>query len=1679
MSILQRLKNNIAAIKYALTGEGDKNTLYQYTGFGGINAILYAMTPKTEWPKSALPFYDDILYLMKFLVMHSKDNNEFNQWVGSLKSSVLTAFYTPDIFVKAIIGAIYGDEIHNGNFTYHTHKKNWIQPRFVLDPAAGNGVFMGEMKGQQIALFIKGSVVTGVEKDMITALLLQQQYKGDFLNGCNHVYADSFEHFPKEELGTYDLVSTNVPFGDISVFDPDYSNSKDAVRRAAAKYIHRYYVLKGLDCLRDGGIEAYIITSNYLNKDSEQVAEALKHANLIGAYRLANNLFKDAGTEVGTDLLVLQKQEVKETMTADESFLLTTYTDDNGCPRNMYFTMHPDHIIATEGKVDTDAYGKPGMVYQHKGGVHGISDDMCKVLSKDLTANLNVTLFNTFKKKAESKQAEQPKTERRYKYMSNEKGDAMLAIRDVYNKLFITEATTLKEDVKDRKELNRLYDAWTKKHGAFNNPFNKYDIKQSAPELLALEVLDGKTWTKADIFLKPVAFATDEISHADTAQEALAISLNDYGFPKVDYMMSLTGMTESELLAKLDGDVYYNPLTEKYEIKAKFVSGNVVEKIKEIRKAYDIPESNGTDELAKSNIDPKVLRSLRALEDAVPTPIPFEELDFNLGERWIGCDLYSRFASEFFSAGSKSVYDETEVTVNYDPILDQFAASADNLNEKILTEYFVKSECSRYDGVKMLVFALQDTCPKMYRFKRDADGCKIMDANRDYVNEEDAQATQMANAKMGEIRQGWVDWLTQQPKEVKDKLAKEYNERFNCFVKPKYDGSHQKFPGLDWKGIRKKYGVKDLYQSQKDCIWMLIQNGGGICDHEVGSGKTFIMCIAAHEMKRLGLVHKPMIIGLKANVGAIAETYQACYPQAKILYAQNKDFHESERVAFFNRMKNNDYDCVIMSHDQFGRLPQSKDVEQQVIQDELDQLEEAMNVARGYDSQNSSKIRKGLERRKRNLETKLSKVQSDIAKNKDKVVDFKMMGIDHIFVDESHMFKNLGFTTRHDRVAGLGNTEGSKRAYNLLMAIRTIQERTGKDLGATFLSGTTVTNSLTELYSLFRYLRPRALAKQGITCFDAWAAIFTKKSTEFEFSITNQIIMKERFRYFIKVPELAQFYNEITDFRTAEDVGIERPKKHARLLNIEPTPDQQEFTSTLMEFAKTGDFSLIGKYDLTEAQQKAKMLYATDMARKMALDMRMIDPSYPDHPRSKSSMCAKLVKQYYDKYDSVKGTQLIFSDLSTWQGKNKGWNVYDDIKQKLVAMGIPSSEIRFIQECKSETTKAKLIQDVNDGKVRVLFGSTSMLGTGVNAQKRVVAVHHLDTPWRPSDLEQRDGRAIRKGNEIAKLYADNTVDVIIYAVRRTLDAYKFGLLNNKQTFINQLKRGQLSVRTLDEGSMDEKSGMNYAEYMAVLSGNTDLLERAKLEKRIAALEAERKAFYRDKAGQEQKQQRLRDDNVRHKENIAKVKQDLTAYNAKVQRNAEGEPLNFIKLDNFTPYVKDKNGKPTTTVLTPDNGEDYDSAIGEALLKIDKTVRTGGQTVKVGSIYGFDVTVRTNERITEYTRQVEYENLFAVNGQLVYPVNATAQYGHGKLNRVSKKLSGRMPLMAINRLPDIISGWQQLYDENAARIEQLDTIIKQPWGKDTELAKLRSDLSALDLKINQQLEKEKKGEQKVA
>ncbi|WP_333615423.1 helicase-related protein, partial [Bacteroides pyogenes] len=899
-------------------------------------------------------------------------------------------------------------------------------------------------------------------------------------------------------------------------------------------------------------------------------------------------------------------------------------------------------------------------------------------------------------------------------------------IRESYHRLYDYEANNQTEDKEEREKLNRLYDGYVLRWGYFNQKANADVIKMDATgmEMLFLERSENGKYIKADIFDHPTAFATTELTVAADPMEALGASLNKYGMVEIDYMSSLLpDMEESDLLSALEGRIFYNPEEDGYEVADKFISGNVIEKAERIESwLLDHPEH----EEAK--------QSLAALRAATPTPIPFADLDFNLGERWIPAKVYGRFASEFF---------ETDISVSYHSNMDEYSIVCDHKNANIWHKYAVQGEFRRYDGINLLKHALHNTIPDINKSKEVAD--KITGEIKT-IKVRDGHAIQMANAKIEEIRQGFVDWLGRTPDTFKQQLSDRYNRLFNCFVRPNFDGTHQTFPDLDLKRL----GIADLYKSQKDAVWMLKTNGGGICDHEVGAGKTLIMCTAAYEMKRLGLANKPMIIGLKANVFDIADTFRKAYPNARILYPGKNDFSKQNRQRIFNDIKNNDWDCIILTHEQFGMIPQALEIQEAILQKEMDSVEENLEVLRMQGADISRGMLKGLEKRKQTLEAKLQNIQDSIAERKDDAVDFKMMGIDHLFVDESHQFKNLMFNTRHDRVSGLGNPDGSQRALNMLFAIRTIQERSGKDLGATFLSGTTISNSLTELYLLFKYLRPQALERQGINSFDAWAAVFAKKSTDYEFSITNEIIQKERFRTFIKVPELASFYAEICDFRTAKDIGIDRPEKNEILHNIPPTPEQEEFIGKLMEFAKTGNATLLGRAPLSESEEKAKMLIATDYARKMSLDLRMIDlEGYSDHIDNKASHCAKLLNDYYRKYDAQKGTQFVFSDLGTY--KPGEWNVYSEIKRKLVEdYHIPSYEVRFIQECKNEKAKKAMVDAMNRGDIRIIFGSTSMLGTGVNAQQRAVAIHHLDTPWRPSDLEQRNGRAVRKGNLIAK-----------------------------------------------------------------------------------------------------------------------------------------------------------------------------------------------------------------------------------------------------------------------------------------------------------------------------------------
>ena len=1774
-----KLRDNIEAIRTAFELDGarraatpeERERLARYCGFGGLKCILNPaadLTDAVQWAKSDLELFPLTLELHKLIREHSSSEALYKQYVDSLKSSVLTAFYTPPAVTEAL-----ADVLDDYN----------VRPHRLLEPSAGHGAF--------VEAFLRKNAdadVMAFEKDLLTGKILAHLYPD------KNVRTEGFERIEKPFNDYFDAAVSNIPFGDVAVFDPSFTASESAGRRTASKAIHNYFFLKGLDAVRDCGIVAFITSQGVMNSPRNEAVrlEMLREAHLVSAIRLPNNLFTDyAGTEVGSDLIVLQKDTRKEGLTEDEKLFTQTGTL-HGVSTNRYFIEHKEQIVYTSAELDTDPYGRPAMVYEHDGGVEGIATQLRELLDHNLHARLAMRLYSggirdarlqelqaqptaTVLKEAEqasappkeekpeieppvltlydlfgftaeerriaqtggkprrrsnhpklvqprqpslfdtpteatakttqpvqtatashpiesghSRQVSETERQRRHEedmkprpfdgllephhregslvkvdtddaryqvgYLKDvtrygatfhplglgkeqrEKIAAYISVRDAYERLYGYEAEYQDEGDAMRDDLNARYDEFVARYGNLNAKANVKLVMMDASgrDTLALERSENGRFVKADIFDHPVAFALNGITHVDTPEEALSASLNRYGSVNLDYMESLSDNNREELIDALKGRIFYNPLAGSYEIKDRFIAGNVVDKAERIE-AWMAENPHGEREK----------EALAALQEAAPRPITFDELDFNLGERWIPTGIYSAYASYLF---------DTDIRIGYSESMDDYAVKCSVRNAKILDQFCVKGYYRSYDGIALLKHALVNTVPDMTKsIGKDEHGHDI--------KVRDSEGIQLANSKIDEIRNGFAEWLSEQSQEFQKRLTDIYNRKFNCFVRPQYDGSHQTFPDLDLKALDRRFGIKDVYQSQKDCIWMLKQNGGGICDHEVGTGKTLIMCVAAHEMKRLGLAHKPMIIGLKANVAEIAECYRTAYPNAKILYASEKDFTPENRVRFFNDIKNNDYDCVIMSHDQFGKIPQSPEMQQRILQTELDTVEENLEVLRKQGKEISRGMLRGLEKRKINLSVKLESIAHAIKSRTDDVVDFKQMGIDHIFVDESHQFKNLMFNTRHDRVAGLGNQDGSQKALNMLYAIRTIQERTGKDLGATFLSGTTISNSLTELYLLFKYLRPKELERQNINSFDAWAAIFAKKSTDFEFSVTNNIVQKERFRYFIKVPELAAFYSEITDYRTAEDVGVDRPDKNEVLHNIPPTPQQEEFIEKLMQFAKTGDATILGRAPLSETEDKAKMLIATDYARKMALDMRLIDPNYDDHTDNKASHCARMIAEYYRKYDAQKGTQFVFSDLGTFQpgqwassierGQRElvpsaeqeksrtKFNVYSEIKRKLVEdYGIPSSEIRFIQECKNEKARKAVIDAMNEGKVRVIFGSTSMLGTGVNAQKRAVAVHHLDTPWRPSDLAQRDGRAVRKGNEIAKMFAGNKVDVIIYAVEKSLDSYKFNLLHCKQTFISQLKSGAMGARTIDEGAMDEKSGMNFSEYMAILSGNTDLLDKARLEKKVAALESERKSFHKAKSGSAWKLEEYTKTLAHNNDCIAKMSADYETFLARVQTDKEGNKLNALRLDGL-------------------DATDHKS-LGTRLQELAKNATTGGEYLRIGELYGFPILVKTESALKDGVEVKQ--NRFFVEGTFKYT------YNNGQVAMADTKAAASNFLNALERIPKLVEQYREKNVEYERDIPILQQTVGGVWRKEDELKQLKSEVAALERKIQLEL-----------
>ena len=1633
---LKSLVANVEAIATAMkiriddrqATDEEKDVLSRYSGFGGIKDVLNIGTEYTVSDDVAEP----IRKLQDLIGAYPYYDDAMRQAViNSIKSSVLTAFYTPKFLVDAVTRQIHA-----------TLKDNGLQMSTFLEPSAGIGGFL--------PVAMPGTRSYAFEKDCLTGFILSLLY-----DGATTVTA-GFETIADQHLehGSFDVIASNIPFGNFRVFDAEMWK-KGGMYEQSAKTIHNYFFVKAMELLNEGGLLAFVAPRGIADTPGNKfVREYLvNHADLITALRLPDTLFmQTSGIEVGSDLLIFQKHSRKATLSLREKMFLQvskekadtagTLTDY----ANKLFTL-PKTALATDSRIALNQFGKHVRKYQWLGDENAMCQYLSALLKYDFDRYFRKALFSNHGQDNAPVQMSlfgEPQTAKGIRaYTENMetwvKNGAMVVfegqvgtlrfrkssrytetavdfvpvdegkvntdraadyfpIRKTYFELSGREREEQKEYPELRKQLNALYDAFVAKWGFFHDNDNKEFIMLDSlgTEVFTIEMQVGKDIFKADIMREPVAFKKIDGTETLTPIEALASSLNFYGKVDMGYIAQAAGKDEEEIIDTLQGEIFYNPASGEWEHKGKFLSGNIIAKQEETLSF--LPNLVGKEK-------EWVEASAKALEDAIPEPIPYEELDINMGERWISTELYTDFASDLFGVGADVMYFDVN---------DTYLIRLQGYSPVAYNTYSVRN----YNGEDLFVHALHDTVPEITK-EEYRNGSK--------VRVPDEEAMQEAATKIQEIRDRFNRWLDDEPLEVRDELVRTYNERFNCYVRPHYDGSAQTFPGLSFE----QFPYKELYPSQKDAIWMIKQNGGGICWHEVGTGKTMIMCVAAYEMKRLGLVQKPLIIGLKANVHEIADTFRKAYPTAKVLYPGKEDFTPANRKEVFSKIKNNNWDCIILTHDQFSKIPQSEETMYDIFSEELADVERSLEVLEQSTMRyRNGRMQQGLEKRKQNLEAKLAELQMKIDRRKDDTVDFHSMGIDHIFVDECHCYKNLMFQTRHTRVAGIGNAQGSQRAMNLLFAIRDIQHRTGKDLGATFLSGTVVVNALTELYVMFKYLRPRELKRQQVSCFDAWAAIFTKKTADYELNVTGTIKRKERFRTYIKVPELAMFLREITDYRTADMINLDVPEKNVRFLSHAPTIQQEEMIGRLVAFAHSGQWEDLG-LDIPQPDNlnKAKMLVATNVARKMSLDMRLLGDKFSDDGNNKASICARTIYDYYVRSTANRGTQFVFSDLSTY--KPNEWNIYSDIKDKLVAMGIPTDEIQFIQCAKTERARKKLFADMNSGRVRVLFGSTSMLGTGVNAQERAVAVHHLEIPWRPADMEQRNGRAVRKGNTV-KLWGNNTVDVVIYGTEKTLDAYKFNLLKNKQMFINQINNGTIAVRRIDEDTMDEDNGMNFAEFVALLSGNTDLLEKTKLDNKIMQFEKEQAIFKKDR--------------IRAERKIAANREDMAkAENAAARMTQDWE------------YITSYTGDRTTRLLNLSQATAEET--GRELHRIAKTYRNG--TIgTIGTYAGLNLSV-----YSEYDMGgTFYRNTFLVEGVsgLKYRCGISGALPLGFVE------SSRYPQAALEKLPGMIEEQRQKIAKLESEIPALQGIIARKWSKADELARLKQECNALQHRIDESM-----------
>lgn len=1555
----QRLEGNVSAIEVIakLFKEGRKATdeekqiLSRFRGWGQIDQLskFYSVDQMRR------DTYGNSPYRRLANAIDTLDPDGKKGVFAGIKRAALSSYYTPTKIASAMNSFLSLAGFKGGTF---------------LDPSMGNGIFEGTLPKD----IQERTMITGVELDWLSGQISRALYPDADVRICG---------FEKSELtpNSQDVVTSNVPFGDIEVNDPTWKNDNSPVKRSAQKRIHNYYAVKMLELTRPGGIVAMMTSPAVMDTQSNQhirryIAE---QGEFLGAVRLPDNTFQ--GTGAMADIIYIRKWK-------DEEDAQKTRENPDYVAREQAFlssaeTTAPNKRNGEKQKVSHNAYyasNRKNMIgdvvagnqYNDKSfGLHSelttdqIANEVEKAV-KRIVGDRKGMLFDTTRTSREVKQAVREEYKGDGNWVStgnlviqdgkvgvltatkNEYGEvtrvfeeqpqlakqkkriiAMGEVRTAMKELIAGQIDGFSDTKLNmlRAKLKRTYDEFVSKYGKLQDTDNAVVLSDiDGYTLQALEVWKGgKFQGLSDIFTKNTIKPALKLEDAKTPQEAITTSLAEYGEIRGEYIEKALGADWFEQCGDL---VFKEPnATDRYVTRDEYLSGDVVAKLEEAKTA--------------AATDPTFERNVKELEQVQPATIPFDDITIHLGARWIPQEVLNDFVKETLGlhASSSRNYEwvdgeRREIIksgVVYVPETDTFEI---NIEAKELGGQAEDWKTADKSVKEIFQAALEDKDFRIVR--KDKDGNTWIDQ----------EATELANSKVADLREHFEQWLPGDDARVQT-MERAYNDRFNRIVLRKWDGSHLNVPGLMGKELR---------LHQKDAVWMLINNRGGIVDHIVGAGKTLVMQSAIMEMRRMGIAKKPMIVALKSTVPQIAREFKEAYPTARVLAPSEKDFSTENRKKFFANISLNDYDCIIVSHEQYCKIPHSEEAEGDVVNEQLAQLDAMIEYlyGTGDKSQLTKRQIKSLEKRRQNLHAKLEK---RLDRSTDREFCFENMGIDYLFVDECHRFKSLPYVTSYQNVAGLGKTEGSDKAVALLTGIRHLQKMHQGDKGTVFLSGTTITNSLVEIYNLLNYLRPRKLEQLGMPTFDAWASTFAVHSSELEAGVSNEFKMKDRFRYFDNVPELSQLYAEIADVRNDYNLQLPKPKVDGKTVIVPQSDAVAEINREVVNMLQTKDGSYFGIHP-KDPKKFPWGLVASGISAKAAVSPRLVFPDMDDSV-GKISYCCDNIKKSYDEMKEQKGVQLVFCELGVPSKDKKEYDAYHDIINRLTKdYGIPRDEIAYIQQVKDDMEKEALFQKVRDGKVRILIGGTGNMGTGVNVQTRITDLHMLTVPWQPADLEQCIGRGSRQGNVVAHDFLDNKVRVHYYATEGSLDLYKYQLLDAKVKMFTQFKMGTISgERSFDEGDADENGNIDPAQMVALLSGNPIIFEKSKQDKLVKKLKSLYNGFLRDQQRKRQNYETvtkkvenlkrlisLSDSDVHDLQREGFKPDDKGTYPSKVKVSVEGSYYgqNFDKPKDAGQYILEqlKNNKK---VVLAGFGQRADVVFvtGDDLLSSHYEVQIGG------------------------------------------------------------------------------------------------------------------------------------------